>query len=342
VLEPLRDGRLCITSVVELAKVITPGNQAEIVPRFFHLSKQQAKEVSAELCPRAAPVREVVTAVRPLLVTAPAERAVAATSGPRASAAPSMEPVSAASFAEQPSVAAPTQRQSVVAATPTTPAAEGSPAASSPAEVAVAAAGEQFIQVNSLRANSSAQVEPLDRDLRRLHITVSRRLLEKIDAARDALSHARPNATTEEILEAALDTLLAERGKRHGQVKKPRAAVQPAGAAEAYDVPGTLPANVVPALDTRATAIPAHVKREVWKRAVGRCEWKLHSGEVCGSTTRLEYDHIVPRARGGASTIDNVRICCRSHNDLAARQIFGDAWMDRFRKTRSTEIAPDR
>ena len=40
VVEPLRDGRLCITSIVELAKVITPANRVEVLPRFFHASKQ--------------------------------------------------------------------------------------------------------------------------------------------------------------------------------------------------------------------------------------------------------------------------------------------------------------
>ncbi|HSM92028.1 MAG TPA: HNH endonuclease, partial [Anaeromyxobacteraceae bacterium] len=63
VVEPLRDGRLCITSVVELAKVITPENRAEVLPRFFHASKSEAKAISAEIRPlEAAPHRMVVTA----------------------------------------------------------------------------------------------------------------------------------------------------------------------------------------------------------------------------------------------------------------------------------------
>jgi len=35
---PLRDGRLCLSSVVELSHVLTPENEAEVLPRFFHLS----------------------------------------------------------------------------------------------------------------------------------------------------------------------------------------------------------------------------------------------------------------------------------------------------------------
>src|SRR5690349_7841222 len=51
VVEPLKDGRLCLTSVAELAKVITPENRGDVVARFFHASKQEAKAISAELRP---------------------------------------------------------------------------------------------------------------------------------------------------------------------------------------------------------------------------------------------------------------------------------------------------
>ena len=79
IVEPLRDGRLCLTTVVELAKVLTRENLPEVLPRFFHLSKQAAKEVAVEIKPEAAPQREVVTALRapPALTfaTSPAPRA---------------------------------------------------------------------------------------------------------------------------------------------------------------------------------------------------------------------------------------------------------------------------
>jgi len=61
---PFREGKLCITTVVELARVITPENSAEVLPRFFYLSKQEAKAVAVEICPAAVdPRREVVTMV---------------------------------------------------------------------------------------------------------------------------------------------------------------------------------------------------------------------------------------------------------------------------------------
>ena len=51
VIEPLREGRLCITSVGELARVMTPENRAEVLPRFFYMSKREAKALAMEMSP---------------------------------------------------------------------------------------------------------------------------------------------------------------------------------------------------------------------------------------------------------------------------------------------------
>ncbi len=151
-------------------------------------------------------------------------------------------------------------------------------------------------------------------------MTVSRRFLKKLDAARDALSHSHPNAGLEEILEAGLDLLLERSAKRKGLVKKPRA---------------TPPASSDP------DHVPAHVRRAVWKRDDGKCQFKLASGEICGSTRRLEIDHHpIPRALGGPSTVENCRLACDVHNDVAAREAFGDAWMDRYTRNPRSPGAP--
>ena len=149
---------------------------------------------------------------------------------------------------------------------------------------------------------------PLTEDLRRLHVTVSRRFLAKVDTARDALSHSHPGATNEAILEAGLDLLPARHRKRRGIGAKPARRGR----------------NVAPG------RISAEVKREVWARDGGCCRWALEGGGTCGSTLRLEFDHVVPRGRGGSSEAANVRLLCRFHNQLTARQVYGEGFMDRF------------
>jgi 5-methylcytosine-specific restriction endonuclease McrA len=300
IVEPLRDGRLCITSIVHLARVLTPENRREMLPRFFQRSKREAMAVAAALQPAsAAPHRDVVTALRPGL--AAGWTAVS-------SAAPAEVVASASSSAA---------------------------AAVQPVEPGVTAA---CLVPKPARRDAA---EPLTADLSRLHITVSRRFLEKLQAARAALSHSRPSASAEDILEAGLDLVLKRDAKRKGLVQKPRKQnsrkENPHHENPHHENPGH--ENPRKENSSAESHLPAAVKREVWTRDGGRCQWPLESGGVCGSTLRVEYDHRVPLALGGASTTDNVRLLCRVHNDLAARRAFGDEWMNQFTRG-ATQDAP--
>jgi len=248
---PFREGKLCITSVVELARVITPENSTDVLPRFFYLSKQEAKAVAVEICPATVvPRREVVTKVVTEVVT----------EWPRA---------------------APIHPGETPPPTPPDPAPGG----------------------------QRASFEPLTPNLQRLHMTVTKQFLDKLDIARKGQGHAQPGASAEKVIEAALDLLIAQQAKRRAEVKRPHK-------------------------NPRSAKNPGHVtaavKRAVWSRDEGKCTWPIDSGGTCGSTLRLEIDHVVPRGRGGPSTIDNCRLTCAMHNQLAARQVYGDDWMDQF------------
>jgi 5-methylcytosine-specific restriction endonuclease McrA len=89
--------------------------------------------------------------------------------------------------------------------------------------------------------------------------------------------------------------------------------------------------------EKRKASVPAKVKREVRVRDGGKCQWPVVGGGVCGSTVRLEVDHVMPRGRGGPSTVENCRILCKPHNLEAARQVYGDQHMELF--TRSVPVA---
>jgi len=56
-----------------------------------------------------------------------------------------------------------------------------------------------------------------------------------------------------------------------------------------------------------ARQVPQEVKQAVWQRDGGCCV-------QCGATDYLEFDHIIPYAKGGASTVDNVQLLCRRCN----------------------------
>jgi hypothetical protein len=190
-------------------------------------------------------------------------------------------------------------------------------------------------------AGAAAQrdaIEPLTADLRRLHITVSREFLRDLETARDGLSHATPNATTEQVLHSALQMLLEKQARARGLVKKPSA---PTRKLQEPSPPLALvPAEPPPSRrDGPREAIPVAVRRAVWQRDAGRCSWPLDSGGCCGSTHRLELDHIIPWAEWGPSTEENLRVVCHRHNAFAARRSYGSRWMARYDASRADDGA---
>ncbi len=62
-----------------------------------------------------------------------------------------------------------------------------------------------------------------------------------------------------------------------------------------------------PSESTRQRHIPQDVKDQVWRRDQGRCV-------QCGSNKELEFDHIIPFSRGGASSYRNVQLLCETCN----------------------------
>lgn len=60
-------------------------------------------------------------------------------------------------------------------------------------------------------------------------------------------------------------------------------------------------------LDPKRERISEAVRIAVWRRDQGRCA-------RCGNREKLEYDHIIPLARGGSNTVRNVELLCEICN----------------------------
>ncbi len=67
------------------------------------------------------------------------------------------------------------------------------------------------------------------------------------------------------------------------------------------------PEAPLPFEQTRREPINEAVRTEVWRRDGGRCV-------QCGSNQNLQFDHIIPVARGGATAVANLQLLCKSCN----------------------------
>jgi 5-methylcytosine-specific restriction endonuclease McrA len=154
------------------------------------------------------------------------------------------------------------------------------------------------------------RVAPLSPGRFALQLTVSQETHDKLRHAQSLLAHAVPSGELAEVLDRALDALIAK-------LERQKFA--------ATDKPGTARPSSNP------RHIPAHVRRAVRKRDDTRCTYVSADGHRCEARKLLEYDHEVPLARGGMTCVANVRLRCRAHNQLEAERTFGAGFMEEKR-----------
>jgi hypothetical protein len=166
-----------------------------------------------------------------------------------------------------------------------------------PDEVLAAAAHRSKEEVIALLAGWQAHrlETPV---LRALKVLVSSDFMAELEQVKMALSHKFPKGDFESVVREGFRLILRARAsKRVGSAQR---------------------------------LVPAAVRRDVWRRDKGCCQWNSEDGTLCGSRYQLHYDHIVPVCRGGESTVDNVRLLCKRHNQLYAKLVLGESFMARF------------
>lgn len=304
----LAAGRLHLGSVVVLAPHLTADTARDLLEESAGRTRAEIEVILARRKRRHLPLVDVAGPARSLAggagtapaSTEPARPLPAMVNGGGPAAPPPSRPSPPGSPAPGPSVAA-----------------SSVPASSAPGSVAARCDPDTRSGVANGRqapgnvANRGA-VRPDERSI--LRIAARPSLHEKLVRARILLGHEVRSGDPADIVEKALDEMIARLERRTRPVSRV------AGEAAATD-----PAR--PSLDRLGRHIPAAVKAEVWRRDGGRCTYRSAAGQRCPAVTRLEFDHVVPVARGGASTAANLRLRCRAHNQLAAEGAFGAGFM---------------
>jgi hypothetical protein len=157
--------------------------------------------------------------------------------------------------------------------------------------------------------------------LHRLHATISGSCKAKLERAQGLMAHSVARGDVSTLLERALDLLIAQEEKRR------------------FGTRGVIGRGGVPKGTggrRRTRRIPAAVRRAVFDRDGGRCTYVDARGERCGCEMGVELHHVVPFARGGVHTADNLTLYCRAHNQRQGERDFGP------RRARSAVVARDR
>ena len=164
------------------------------------------------------------------------------------------------------------------------------------------------------------KIRTLTEELSEIKFTADQALLDKIEKLKGLLAHQMPQATLLELFHKLCDLGL----QTWSPIKPTLSVTKETGLATK---PTCKP--------KRSTCTPQKqcdkkisLRKQVWLRDQGRCC-------NCNSTYALQIDHIIPKAKGGETRHENLRLLCRPCNQRAAIGHFGLRKMDHFFHSRS-------
>ena len=186
-------------------------------------------------------------------------------------------------------------------------------------------------------------LEPLSPGRYRLQLTLTAEQKEKLELARDLLSHANSSGDLAVVVERALDELISRLEKeRFGRAQPrpvaaaacaaapapaPAAAVAPASAARKTLTDrtpgGEIGTSEPQASERRRKHIAHQTRRDVLARGGVRCAFVGEDGQRCDARAFLQFHHRQAWARGGDDNADNLELLCSGHNRLLAEKDFG-------------------
>jgi 5-methylcytosine-specific restriction endonuclease McrA len=148
-----------------------------------------------------------------------------------------------------------------------------------------------------------ARLEPLSPSRLRVEFTARAELYEKVERARELLSHALPSGDLGELFERAVDALLEQESRKRFGAGTPRKARE---------------------LKPGSRHVPVAIVRAVWQRDNAQCTFVGSEGCRCAERRFLTIEHRTPFAFGGPPTLENLCLLCAAHNLERARQVFGE------------------
>jgi len=317
------DGRLHLSAVCMLAPHLTAENVASLMAEATHRRKFEIEQILAGRFP--APDRLAVDPEIRRLPTEPGRLALLPQSAVAPVVAPAVAPAVAPGRVDAPEGAElpPGEAQAILA-----PAVKPTTLTQEP----LLASAQHAVKVGLQRPGSAAPERsptdptPLAADRYEIRFTIDAGTYEKLRFAQNLLGHAVPSGSLVDLFCRGLSALVAETLKKRFAVGT-RATVSRGRQTQPSRRPGA----------NRYVSSP--VRRAVWERDGGQCTFVSAEGQRCDDRRFLEFDHVIPVARGGKPTVEGMRLRCRTHNQLEAERAFGRRFMKEKREQKR-KLAP--
>ena len=195
------------------------------------------------------------------------------------------------------------------------------------------------------------EIQPLSADRFGVHFTADAELRDLIERARALARHRLPNGNLAELVKLMATSFVRQEEKRRfgigavsrrmktdktdktdktepNRARRTGSRTPPGGASglPRESKAATQEAAGVPRRKCRRY-VSARVRREIHARDEGQCAFVSAAGRRCEAKALLEFDHRQPFARFGAADVQNLRLLCKAHNLLHARNCFGEVNM---------------
>jgi hypothetical protein len=330
VIELLAQGALHLSSLKRLAPHLTIDNQVQLLERARGKSKREVEQLVAAL----APLPDVPARMRKVPVPSPERnesRGLFETQSSARELRPqAMGPATASNIDQAPSATGaaiesspmpPRKHTEVFAPEPPHPQSTSCASLSTTPP-------RQSTRAFALAA-PRASCTPLRPNRYKLELTASQALHDNLEQLKHLLRHQVPDADLATIVERAVDLLLDKTLKQRSAQRTIPSKTRAVDAPEKPQKPRK----------ENSRHVPRAVVREVHARDAGQCTFMSSDGRRCTERGALELHHVVPFARGGPTTTDNLQVLCRAHNGWLAEQDFGTDYI-RLQRLRNRADAP--
>ena len=318
VLPMIADGKLHLSAVTLLAAHLTPGNAASLLAEATHKSKAEVELILARHFPRPDVPESVRELAAPNAAASPTAQVVA-------NIAAQISPVTVVPMnsnesrkATGPLCARDESRDesrkvhqvvSQVVAAAAAKCGAGAVPQAMLADIAndvaqtIMNAAASVAHAAALPGEVPAKVTPRSAGRFAWQLTADQEMQDLLEQAQDLIGRAGPKDLAEVLkrgLQVLVDTL---RKTKYAATSKPREA----------------PVNA------NGRHVPHSVVRAVSERDGCQCTFVGPDGHRCTERSDLQFDHRIPFARGGRTTVDNIRLLCPPHNQHEAERVFGSA-----------------